>query len=210
MSRPLITVKTLNAQSRADPGINLPAAAHITPPAQDWLQATRLPVRRNGVGARAPASSPTVYVIGDAKDATMQTLLPTLERHHDSLTFLPCQGNLAGCLDAVHRMCEGLSQCSQRRGIVLVRAGGIVSCVANRNPKVRAAVLTRPSDLYGLQKNLDINVLILEQERMSLRQMLASIETFLTGKGSLSPAVEAALSGTSAPGVGCTSCNGAK
>ncbi|MBN1513668.1 MAG: RpiB/LacA/LacB family sugar-phosphate isomerase [Phycisphaerae bacterium] len=210
MSRPLITVKTLIAQSREGTAIDLPADAIITPAAQDWLQATRLPVRRNGAGARVPAAGPTVYVIGDAKDPSLQTLLPILERRHDSLTFLPCQGNLAGCLDAVRRMCEGLAQCSQRRGIVIVRAGGIVSCVANRNPKVRAAVLTRPSDLYGLQKNLDINVLILEQERLSLRQMQASIETFLTGKGALNPAVEAVLAGTSAPGAGCTPCNGAK
>ncbi len=210
MSRPLITVKTLIAQSREGAAINLPADAIITPAAQDWLQATRLPVRRNGPGARAPASSPTVYLIGDAQEPTLQTLLPILERQHESLTFLPCQGHLAGCLDAVRRMCDGLSQCSQRRGIVVVRAGSIVSCVANRNPKVRAAVLTRPSDLYGLQTNLDINVLVLEQERLSLRQMQSSIETFLRGKGSLHPAVEAALSGTATASASCIPCNGAK
>jgi ribose 5-phosphate isomerase RpiB len=107
-------------------------------------------------------------------------------------------------------MCDGLAQCSQRRGVVIVRVGGIVSCVANRNPKVRAAVLTRPSDLYGLRKDLNINVLILERERLSLRQMQASIETFLTGRGALNPAVEAALSGTMTAGTGCTSCNGAR
>ncbi len=210
MSRPLITVKTLIAQSREGTAINLPADAIITPAAQDWLQATRLPVRRNGAGPRVPAASPTVYVIGDAKDPTMQTLLPVLERQHDSLTFLPCQGHLAGCLDAVRRMCEGLSQCSRRRGIVVVRVGGIVSCVANRNPNVRAAVLTRPSDLYGLQKDLGINVLVLERERLSLRQMQASIETFLAARSSVDPAVEAALSGAVTAGGDCTSCNGAR
>ncbi len=202
MGRPLITVKTLIAQSRAGTAITLPANAIITPAAQDWLQATRLPVRQDGLSAGWPAPGPTVYLLGDAGDPAVQTLRSILERKHDSLDFLPCQGHLAGCLDAVRRMCEGLAQCSQRRGIVLVRAVGIINCVANRNSRVRAAVLARPSDLYGLLKDLNTNVLILEPHGMSLRQMQASIETFLAGKGELNPAVEAALTGAAAPGAG--------
>ena len=200
----------MSHQSRRGSTIELPADAIITPAAQDWLRATRLDVRRNGAGVSPREADAAVFLIGDARSPILQVLLPTLERTHDGLAFLPCQGHLAGCLDAVRRMCEGLARCGRARGVVVVRAGAIVNCVANRHQKVRAAILTKPSDLYGLQKELGINVLILEPERLSLRQMQATIDAFLQGGSTVHPLVESALSGADPKGTGCLSCSGAK
>jgi len=193
MSRPVITLKTLVSQSRERGEIALPKDALITPAAADWLQDCTLPIRREDAAPAAVGPEPTVYLVGDAKTSTVRTLLPMLERQYDSLKFLPCQGHLGGCLAAVKEMCDGLAECSRRRGVVLVENGAIVNCVANRHPKVRAAIITKPSALSQLQRTLGMNLLILERQLMSLRQIHATIEAFLTGKARTDPVVASAL-----------------
>lgn len=193
MSRPVITLKTLVSQSREHGEIVLPKDALITPAAADWLQDCKQPVRRVDAAPEPIEPDPTVYIVGDAQHATIQTLLPMLERQYNNLEFLPCQGHLAGCLAAVKEMCTGLAECSERRGIVLVSSGAIVSCVANRHPKVRAAIITKPLALAELQRTLGMNLLIFERQHMSLRQIHATINAFLTGKARTDPIVKAAL-----------------
>lgn len=196
MSRPLVTVKTLIAAARDAGEIALPENALITPAAADWLQTTRVPVKK--VGAEAPPSSPraAVYVVGDANCPVVQTILPGLQRSRDGVEFLPCHGRLAGLLDAVRQTCELLRECSQRRGVVLVEhAGPTVSCVANRTPGVQAAILPQPSALFGLMRRLGVNMLILETGRLSVAQLRASLDTFLAGKVELDPTITAALAG---------------
>ena len=209
MSRPLITVKTLIEQSRRRGEIELPADALVTPAANDWLRASKVPVRRMDGAGPATAHRPTLYVVGDEADPAVRTLLPTLERQRDGLTFLSCRGTRAGLLEAVHETCTGLCGCPQRRGIVLVQDGAVVSCVANRYPKVRAAIASRPSALTMLVRELGVNLLILETGCVSLRQMQAMIDAFLNGKPGLDPLIEAALAGRGTPaatggGNGCS------
>jgi len=205
MSRPLITLKTLTSQARETGEIELPTDALITPAARDWLAGTRMSVRRVDGPAPAESTQPTVYLVGDAKAGLIRTLLPQLEREYASLRFLPCQGHLAGCLAAVGEMCEGLEGCSRRRGIVIVRNGAIVNCVANKFKRLRAAILSRPSDLYVLMRELSANLLILERERLSFHQMAAAIDEFVTGKRHLNPVVTAAIDDVSLPSAGTAS-----
>lgn len=198
MNRPLVTVKTLIAASRERGKIELPADALITPAAADWLRGTRVPVRRVDAAGPGRDEAPTVYLIGDAAQPDIQTLLPGLERRYPGLTFLPCHGRRSGLLAAVREMCAGLRQCGRRRGVILVSNGAVPNCVANKHAHVRAAIVSQPSALYALQHELGVNVLVFERGRLSLRQMQATIDAFLTGKTGLDPVIEAALAGATA------------
>jgi ribose 5-phosphate isomerase RpiB len=201
MSRPLVTVKTLIAQSRERGEIELPADALVTPAAQDWLRASRFPVRRIETTEPRRDDGPAVYVIGDIADPYVQTLLPILERRFAGLTFLACNGCRDGLLAAVREMCDRLGESSGGRGVIVVENGAIAGCIANKYAHVRAAIVAQPSALFALQRELGVNVVIVEKGRGSLRQAQAIIEAFLTGKTHLDPSIEAAIDGitTAAP-----------
>jgi len=193
MTRTLVTVRTLVEQVRTHGRIELPADALITPAARDWLRGTTLRVE-TAPAPEAPApTGPVVYLVGDARRPDVQTLLPALERSYPRLRFLPCNGHMAGLLAAVQAACTGLSECSQRRGVVVISDGAPVCCVANRFAGVRAAILAAPSALFGLIRELGVNLLILERGRLSLAQIRAAITTFVAGKPHVSPEIAAAL-----------------
>ncbi|MEW6250110.1 MAG: RpiB/LacA/LacB family sugar-phosphate isomerase [Planctomycetota bacterium] len=228
MSRPLITVNTLVAQLRERGAVELPQDALITPAAADWLRGTHVPVRRlaanpdedgsgsaNGrAGAAAhPAqrpAAPDLYVVGDGRIPVLKTLLPGLEREYAGVKFLSCRGVVEGLCSALHEACTGLAGCTQRRALVVVVDGAIASCVANKYPHVRAAIVTRPSVVYDLVHRLAANLLILESERLSLRQMQGIVAEFLRGKPELEPAVAEALEQATArsPAVSVAGANG--
>ena len=194
MTRPLVTVKTLIAQTRQRGAVELPENALVTPAARDWLSGTRVAVRR----VNAPpeqAAAPERYFLGDAAQPVVQTLVPGLHRRHAGLKFVPCHGNMAGLLAALRETCAALSAAPERRAVVVVREGASISCVANKYPRVRAAILGQPSDLLMLLRELGVNLLILERERTSLQQMRAAIDSFFTGPCSVAPVIEAALAG---------------
>ena len=71
---------------------------------------------------------------------------------------------------------------SPGRVVIVVENGAIASCVANKRAHVRAAVIARPSELRMLQRELGINVLIVETGRFSIHHGRAMIEAFLTGE----------------------------
>ncbi len=193
MTRTLVTVRTLVEQVRTHGRIELPADALITPAARDWLRGTTLRVETAPAPAAPAPTGPVVYFVGDARRPDVQTLLPALERSYPRLRLLPCNGHLAGLLSAVQAACAGLSECTQRRGVVVVSDGAPVCCVANRFAGVRAAILATPSALYGLIRELGVNLLILERTRLSLAQIRAAITTFVAGKPDVAPEIAAAL-----------------
>jgi hypothetical protein len=199
VARPLVTVKTLITQSRERGEVELPADALITPAAADWLRGSRIPVRRVKAGNVRPEPAPGNYLIGDAADPYLQALLPTLERTQPGLEFLPCNGDRRGLLNAVQRMCGGIAESPGRSGVVVVANGAIPDCVANKHAHVRAAIAAGPSVLLVLQRELGLNVLIIERDRTSVQQARGMIETFFRGPTQLDPVIEAAIAGSSAP-----------
>lgn len=195
MSRPLVTVKTLIAMSREQGEIVLSDEAIITPAAQDWLHGTRVPVRRvNGNVDPAPNHT-THFLIGDAGNPYLQTLVPNIERQHPGVQFRSCDNRRDCLLAAIADMCASLAQCSDRRGAIVVENGAIASCVANKYRHVRAAILVRPSDLFALQRSLGVNVLVLEMSQVSLHQAQAAIDALFAGKCGLDPLVADAING---------------
>lgn len=211
MSRPLITVNTLVAQVRAEGRVRLPAQALITPAAADWLQGTRVPVERSVVDAAPVPDAPTIYFIGDGGDPYIQTLVTTLERTQPGLRFLTCNNRRECLLAHLETMVRGMAECADRRGVIVVQKGAIAACVANRAPHVQAAILQQPSDLFTLQRELGVNLLIIEKERTAWQQARAAIESFLRGTSAVEPRVATALQravSATAAAASCT-CDGA-
>lgn len=196
MKRSLVTVKMLTAQMRAQGRIELPPGALITPAAADWLRGTRTPVQPASAAAVTVDAGPRVNVVGDAANPVVSMLLPALERRRN-VRFLPCHGHMTGLLAAVTVASEDLAKCAQRRAIALLRDGAIVNCVANHQPGVRAALVTRPAALYELMRRLGLNFLILETERLAVRQMQALMDTFLDGELGQEAVIADALDGRS-------------
>ena len=149
-------------------------------------------------------------MIGDGAHPNVRALLPVMERRYGGVAFQSCHGNRVGLLDAVKRTCKALRECSQRRAVAVIKSAAIVSCVANKQPGVRAAVAPRPSSLFGLVNELGVNMLIIENERMSLGQMLALVDGFVGAKVAIDPLIKAALGDGSSPEPdgACASCNG--
>jgi ribose 5-phosphate isomerase RpiB len=193
MSRPLVTVKTLLAQVRDGAPLTLPADAIITPAARDWLQTARVTVETSDAPPPVKPKGPTRYVIGDPACPTVATLLPQLERAHAKLDFRSCQGRLDCCLQHLCAVCQGLAECDQRRGVVLVAEGSVVSAVANRHPQVRAAVVQRPSALAAIMQCLGPNLLVVETSQLAVRQVVALMNDFFDARPRVEPCVAAAL-----------------
>jgi hypothetical protein len=193
MNRPLVTVKSLLAQARDGREIVLADEALVTPAAEEWLTRCGLPVRRMNAPSDANTLSPTLCVVGDAAHPRLRTLLPMIERRFGPVTFRPCHGHRKGLLAALAQTCDALAGCSRRKGIVIVRDGALSQCVANKREGVRAAIISRPSQLFELVRGLGVNLLILEHESVSLRQMQAIIERFVSMEPSIDPLLELAL-----------------
>lgn len=204
MGRPLITVNTLLAMERHGE-IVLASDALITPAAQDFLRGTRTPVKH--VDAQPVVSKqPRRYVCGDVHCPVIQSILPGLERDYPSLEFSSCEGQVGCLLPSLANICSGLSECNQRRGVVLVEKTALVGCFANKYPKVRAAAVDSPACLFDLMRGLDINLLIINPAKVALRQMRAMIDTFFTGKTSLAPEIAAAFKGVTSSVSGNAAC----
>lgn len=193
MSRPLITVKELLSQVREHGRVTMPENALVTPAARDWLQGAAVKIERVGAVARAAKTTPLLRVVGDHANPVVQTLLPALERAYGDAPFQSCHGHLAGLMTCLADLCQWLGTAPEHKGVALLRDGAIAACVANRHPHVRAAIAQRPSSMFRLLRSLGINLLILETEALSLRQLTALIDEFMRTKTTLDPAVEAAL-----------------
>lgn len=207
MSRPLVTVKTLLAQARNGNGkvIEIAENAIVTPAAADWLATRGLTVRRVA-GEIAAAGEPVLNLVGDAGNSKCRMLLPMLERSCGGMVFRPCRGHRAGLLEAVRQTCAVVAKDATKRGVVVVRDGAIVTCVANKHPDIRAATVRGPGQLATLLNELGLNLLVLEHSVLSLRQMVGLIETFVRARPQLDPVVEAALSGVAPAGQAVKEC----
>ena len=196
MARTLVTVNTLLRQAREHGEIVLPADALVTPAAADWLAGARVPVRHAAPDAPptgAPPADPDLYLIGDAAHPTIRTLWPQMQRRWAGATLRPCNGHRAGLLDATLEVGRALGSCANKRAVVVVKSVAIVACVANKCAGVRAAIASRPSAMFGLIRELGINMLLIENERMSVGQMLGLIERFLAGRPAVDPLIERAI-----------------
>ena len=207
MARTLVTVNTLATQARQRGEIILPADALITPAAADWLATTRVPVRRltgEGSSTAPPDDNPNVYLVGDAAHATIRTLWPQMRRRWPHAALRPCNGNRTGLLEATLDVCRSLGTCSRHRAVVVVKSVAIVACVANKFAHVRAAIAARPSAMFGLIEELGVNMLLIENEQMSVTQMLGLIDRFLAASPRVDPRIAQAIAsaGGSAPNTG--------
>jgi hypothetical protein len=204
MARPLITVKALMQQVRKRGRVQLPENALISPAAADWLRGTHVQVQRTGavqLGGRGDAdgkSARAIYLVGDEHEPCVQTLVPELERRHAGLRFRPVQPRVTSLIVALVDMCAALNGCARTRGIAIVNEASLVTCLANRFPRVRGAIVARASELHALMRRMALNLLILPLGDIALRQQAALIDSFLAGRADFEPELEAGLQRVSA------------
>lgn len=208
MSRPLITVKSLLAAARTDGPIPVAADALITPAAADWLRTSGRVTET--VAPSPPSASPALHLVGDAAAPFCQALLPLLERALGRVVFRPCRGQRSGLLQALRETGVELAADGRARGVVVVHAGGMAACVANKLPGVRAAVVERPAQLAANLHDFAMNLLILEPPRVALRQALGLIEAFVRTRPEMDPALAAVLAGEAPPAEGSCGCRHAR
>lgn len=192
MSRPLVTVRSLLAQVSNGGAVEIPPDALITPAAAEWLAGNARRVRRPSAAA-APQRTARLHLVGDSAHPMCRTLLPMLERALGAVAFSPCHGRREGLIAALRQLCSAVAECPDRRGVVLVREGAIAVAIANRHPRIRAAVVSRPAQLVGLMRELGLNVMVIEQDAVALQQARGMIESFVHGNLAIDPLVAAAL-----------------
>jgi len=191
MTRTVVTAQRLIAMARERGAIVLPGNALITPAAADWLLTAKVPVTQEGAAPPVPAE-PTFHLLGDGGDPYVRALLPGLERRFPSLEFLSCRNDRRCLLEHLRTITAALSEDPARRAVVVAN-GAVVSCVANKQARVRAAILDQPGSLRMLMRELGANLLILEPGRFSPGQARASCEQFFTGRTSTCPSLASAL-----------------
>ncbi len=193
MTRPLITVNMLQAQARDAGAVTLPDNALVTPAARDWLHGARVPVKHTDAVASANPTGATVFLVGDERDATVQTLLPSMQREHAKLRFHPTGGRLESLLASLKFIATDLAACDKRHAVALVDCAAALLCVANKFCAVRAITARTRGALQQQMQVLCPNMLVIETGAVALQQAQALIGAFLRSHAALDPHVKSVM-----------------
>lgn len=168
---PVITAEILAERVRQNQTIRIGRRSILTPSARDWLAARKISCTRiSGGHAGSTASSARWHVVVTAVTPAVATLRQSLAGWKTELLGTPKEAAEYG----VRVLCTG-----EADGVLgLCHAAESVACLANRNPKVRAAVLASPGDLQELVAQLSPNLLVVNPRGKSfvdLRNLLRSV-----------------------------------
>jgi hypothetical protein len=168
---PVITAEILAERLRPGQTVRIGRRSILTPSARDWLAARKISCTRiSGVNAASMTAASRWHVVVTAVTPAVATLRQSLAGWKTELLGTPKEA----AEYAVRVLCTG-----EADGVLgLCHAAESVACLANRHPKVRAAVLAAPGDLQELIAQLGPNLLVVNPRGKSfvdLRNLLRSV-----------------------------------
>lgn len=176
----VITADVLEERVRKGQSLRIGNRAILTPSARDWLAQRKIAWTRSSGASTAQAHSAARWqlIITTATPA-VGNLRQELAGWKTDLLGTPQEA----AEQATRAICTGESD-----GVLaLCRAADVVACLANRNPKVRAAVLRSTADLSDLASQLDPNLLVVNPQQKSfveLRNIVRAIGALAKPRGS--------------------------
>jgi hypothetical protein len=199
------TARQLESLLKETGKIVLPYRARLTPLAQDWLRRTKISIGYSDAesplreGSKNPALEPPKkpepkYLwwcdgpCGSAKAALMNA---SREANLEAMAILEDSSRV---LSAIRHLASEVKENRVAGGVLIVKHSGVASVYANRCSSLRAIVGTTLPAMEAAINELAANVLILEADRLTLREMKHLILRFAKAPRELKESVVRELS----------------
>ncbi len=161
---PVITADVLAEKLRPGQTLRIGRRSVLTPSARDWLASRKISWARLTAHASATAGGTSRWQL------VLTNVTPVVATLRTSLTNWKTEllGTPQEAADfATRAICTG-----EADGVVgLCGSAATVACLANRNPKVRAAVVSAASELPVLVDQLSPNFLVVNPHNRSLMEL---------------------------------------
>ncbi|HEY4258676.1 MAG TPA: RpiB/LacA/LacB family sugar-phosphate isomerase, partial [Schlesneria sp.] len=160
----VITADLLAATVRSGMALQIGRKSIVTPAARDWLHTNKVVWSRNGSVAPQSmvATEPTVKVVSVGKwqlviqtvTANVRALQDAFKRQSDGWDIELVGQSYEAAAAAVRAIST-----AERDGVVVISDfAEIIACLANRNARVRAAVITDRKQLELASQHLGVNL----------------------------------------------------
>lgn len=158
LTAPIITAELLATTVRLGQPLRVGQQSILTPSARDWLSTKKISWSR---GAETSASGESTNQTGARWQLIVQTVNPNVKALQDSLKRQP-EGwtlDLVGQpLEAATQAASAISTAERDGVVVLSEYAEIIACRANRNERVRAAVISDRKQLELTRQHLGVNL----------------------------------------------------
>ncbi|MFT5323280.1 MAG: hypothetical protein ACI8P0_001129 [Planctomycetaceae bacterium] len=174
----IVTADLLAEKSAGRTQISVTSKAVVTPSARDWLRHNKVELIRSVASGTAPhAKESDRLVITHSSDQTIDRVLEDAAR--------PANGgwkrkSVGSADEAAKKVIGEFRRESSRVIVVLTSEPEVAACLANRNEKVRAAVVADAAAVVRVKSGLDGNVFVVDPTGRSffeLRNILRRIES---------------------------------
>jgi hypothetical protein len=152
---PIITADILEHSLKAGQSLRIGRSSILTPSARDWLQHKRTPWSRQDRG-ESPSNGPAVKW-----QIILQTVTPTVRSLQDGLRRLAdgWKIEIVGQPGEAAKMAIHTVNTAECDGVVIfTEQADLVACQANRNERVRAAVMQNSKQWEQVIRTLSANV----------------------------------------------------
>jgi len=170
LDHPIITADVLEDRVRNGQLVQIGAKSILTPSARDWLRENNIRWQRAGrTSANAVAASRRILLIG--------TVTPAVRNLREALTGWK-QELLGRPAELAEAAVRAIASGDAELVVAVSEAADVVACRANRNDRVRAAVVTSVEHLHLLAEHLGPNVLVINPRGRSfveLRNLLRAL-----------------------------------
>ncbi|MBS0204509.1 MAG: RpiB/LacA/LacB family sugar-phosphate isomerase [Planctomycetes bacterium] len=158
LTAPIITAELLSTTVRLGQPLRVGQQSILTPSAQDWLNTKKISWSR---GAESTSVSTSTNYSAARWQLIVQTVTPNVKALQDALKRQPegWQLDLVGQpLEAATQAASMISTAERDGVVVLSEYAEIIACRANRNERVRAAVISDRKQLEQTRQHLGVNL----------------------------------------------------
>lgn len=140
----------------------------LTPSAHDWLRQRQVAWKRSRTSVTSAVNHATRWqLLASTVTPTVRSLLDQVSRSHASW-----KRQLVGtAAEATETAVRSIATAETERVFVITSQADMVACRANRNDRVRAAVIQSAEHLRGIEANLSPNVVVLDPQAKSLMEL---------------------------------------
>jgi hypothetical protein len=151
----------------------------VTPAAVDWLRERNIDWSRGVADAASPQKSANWRTIVALSTPGVEAVLSSTDWPRD----------LAGCWkEAAERATASICRAEADGIVVFTRAAVAVACQANRNERIRAAVVQSVGCVESARRSMGANVLVIDPRKKSFIELRNILRAFTTAASPKLPA----------------------
>jgi hypothetical protein len=187
----VLTAEDLRRGLNGHREVVLAPRAIITPLAQEELRTNGIAVHRQALETQSPPSARWAFA-QERPNPAVRSAVQSLAREGLLLTEMPAQGESSACQWArLVAECVARGEC--QGGVVFCTDSGMVCCVVNKVPGIRAAAVLTVAQAARATLTLGANLFVVEMPGRTFFEVRQMLRTLCTSGESGCP-----------PGVACT------